>query len=113
MLHRTAMTAGTRADLNAGEIEIGDVLDMDINTVDVGRDRITVRELNETQLADAAKQADALTPGAWRAIRQPGVCAGGPARADAMKVASAAVAFGSRGLAVSAVQEWLRRRNRR
>lgn len=37
----------------------------------------------------------------------------GATPADAMKVAGAAVAVGSGGLAVSAVREWLRRRNRR
>lgn len=37
----------------------------------------------------------------------------GATTADAMKVAGAAVAVGSGGLAVSAVREWLRRRNRR
>jgi hypothetical protein len=54
MLHCTAMTAGTRADLNAGEVEAGEVLDVEIDTIDAARDRITVRELDETELtADA------------------------------------------------------------
>ncbi|WP_083267877.1 S1 RNA-binding domain-containing protein [Lentzea guizhouensis] len=52
MLHCTAMTPGTRADLNAGEIEIGDVIDVEIDTIDVRRDRITVRELEEAKLAE-------------------------------------------------------------
>ncbi|GAA3458689.1 S1 RNA-binding domain-containing protein [Saccharothrix longispora] len=49
MLHCTAMTEGTRTDLNAGEVEIGDVLDVEIDTIDVTRDRITVRELDENE----------------------------------------------------------------
>ncbi len=53
MLHCTAMTEGTRADLNSGEIETGDVLDVEVDTIDVVRDRITVRELTESELTVA------------------------------------------------------------
>ena len=56
MLHSSAMTYGLREDLNAGEVERGDIIDVEVMTVDTDRDRVTVREtLEEAEQPDAAE----------------------------------------------------------
>lgn len=49
MLHVTRMTPELRADLNAGGLEIGDVIDVEVIGVEPSRNRIDLRELTEEE----------------------------------------------------------------
>jgi len=53
MLHCTQMSAALRRDLNAGEVEIGEILDVEVVTVDDAHDRVTVREVEDSTSTEA------------------------------------------------------------
>ncbi|MFF0609799.1 S1 RNA-binding domain-containing protein [Nocardia tengchongensis] len=55
MLHGSAMTPELRADLRAGRVEAGEVLDVEVVDVDVARDRISVRDLPEDSEEEAVE----------------------------------------------------------
>jgi hypothetical protein len=53
MLHCTQMSAEVRADLNRGELEVGELLLVEVVSIDA-QGRVRVRDLEEAPATDAA-----------------------------------------------------------